>query len=98
MVERDDDNDLRTFEALSLLRRHVVSVSSEFGERLAVRLLSLAALEEHGDPALLDVLGAVALEATQLMLAPLGDSEPQADKPPATEPALSQVKEKPDEE
>jgi hypothetical protein len=77
-VERDDDDDLRTREIFGALRRHIVRVSSDFGARMAVRLLALAAAREHGDPSLLDVFARTLREGTTLLLLPLTRAEEQS--------------------
>ena len=76
MVERDDDDHLRTFEAFAALRRRVVKVSADFGQRLAVRLLALAAARDRGDPGLIDVALGTAAEGLSLILSPLERREP----------------------
>lgn len=62
-------------QAFAALRLHVVRVSSDFGARLAVRLLALSAARRKGDPALLAVFGHTMAEAVSIALSPL-DSTP----------------------
>jgi hypothetical protein len=71
VVERDDDDEQSMRQAFAALRRHVVRVSSDFGARLAVRLLALSAARGKGDPVLLAVFGHTMAEAVSIALSPL---------------------------
>jgi hypothetical protein len=71
VVELDDEDHLRTFEAFAELRRRVVKVSADFGERLAVRLMALRAADEHGDPGIVDITLGTAAEGLTLLISPL---------------------------
>lgn len=77
MIESGDDDDLRMFAALRALRRHVVRVSEDFGARLSVRLLALAAARDKGDPSLLTIFASVMSEAVTLMTEPLTPRLPE---------------------
>lgn len=61
-------------QAFAALRLHVVRVSSDFGARLAVRLLALSAARSKGDPALLAVFGQTMAEAISIALSPLAST------------------------
>jgi hypothetical protein len=71
MIEPGDDDDLRMLAALRALRRHVVQVSADFGARLGVRLLALAAARDKGDPSLLTIFASVMSEAVAVVTDPL---------------------------
>lgn len=83
MVERVEDEEQSTRDAFAALRRHVVRVSSDFGVRLAVRLLALVAARGKGDPPLLTVFGSTMTEAVSIVLSPLAS----VDLPPSAPPS-----------
>ena len=81
MVEYDDDDEQQMFEALKALRLYVVTVSSDFGARLAVRLGALAVARDQGDPSVAGLLGSTVLDATNLMVSPFTRDGDDADDP-----------------
>lgn len=84
MIEQGDDDDTRMFSALRALRRLVVQVSQDFGARLSVRLLALAAARDKGDPSLLAIFASVMSEAVTLITEPLTprfEREPDPEAP-----------------
>lgn len=85
MVESGEDEEQTTRDAFAALRRHVVRVSAEFGARLAVRLLAIAAGKDKHEPTLLAVFGSTMAEAVSIVLAPLtlGAAETGATAPEA---------------
>jgi hypothetical protein len=82
VIEQGDDDDTRMFSALRALRRLVVQVSEDFGTRLSVRLLALAAARDKGDPSLLTIFASVMSEAVNLITEPLS---PRLERDPAPE-------------
>jgi hypothetical protein len=85
LVERveDEDEEQSTRDAFAALRRHVVRVSSDFGVRLAVRLLALAAARGKGDPSLLVVFGRTMSEAVSIVVSPLASVDPSPSDAPS---------------
>lgn len=81
MVEYDDDDEQRMFRALGALRNYVVTVSSDFASRLAVRLGALAAARDSSDPSVVGLLGSTVVDATNLMVSPFAQDERASSTP-----------------
>jgi hypothetical protein len=78
VVERGDDDEQSMREAFAALRRYVVRLSSDFGARLAMRLLALAAARDKADPALMSVFAGFMSEAVSIVVAPLSGGDATA--------------------
>lgn len=96
MVDGDDD-DLRALQAFSTLRLHIVKVSSDFGTRLAVRLMALAAASEQSDPTVAEIFGRTIVDATDIMLSPFEASRDKQEEVPSSDAQNQNLGEETDE-